>query len=198
MSDRGQSSDPNLPRYNPEGLPLIQGHIELVAADDPLVGKHQEHLNKVKLYVWRGPDYINNVKSDVSGVGWILAENWWPYQRYSFATPPFAGYVSGHSTFSMAGAEVLTLITGDPFFPGGLHEFKAKKGSFLEFENGPSADITLQWATYKDAAEETCLSRIWGGIHPPIDDIPGRRIGIAVGRKATAFANTYFQGIPKN
>ena len=30
--------------------------------------------------------------------------------RPSFVTPPFAGYVSGHSTYSRAGVEVLTLV----------------------------------------------------------------------------------------
>ena len=47
--------------------------------------------------------------------------------------------------------------------------------------------MTLQW-TYRDAAEESALSRIWGGIHPPIDDIPGRMIGIKVGNAAYAHA----------
>ena len=37
--------------------------------------------------------------------------------------------------------------------------------------------MKLQWATYKDAADQCSLSRIWGGIHPYIDDIPGRKIG---------------------
>ena len=42
-----------------------------------------------------------------------------PHQEaVEFVTPPFAGYISGHSTFSRAAAEVLTLLTGDPFFPG--------------------------------------------------------------------------------
>ena len=36
MADRGQSSDPNLPRYDSAGLPLIDGYIELVQADDKL------------------------------------------------------------------------------------------------------------------------------------------------------------------
>ena len=49
---------------------------------------------------------------------WILAENWMPYQLISFVTPPFAGYVSGHSTYSRSAAEVLTLLTGTPYFPG--------------------------------------------------------------------------------
>jgi hypothetical protein len=194
MAENGQCSDEKLPRYHAEGLPLMKGKIELVTKNDPLVGKDKEHLNKVKLYCWRGPEYIQNPDTDMAGVGWILAENWWPYQRFSFATPPFAGYVSGHSTFSKAAAEVLTLVTGNPFFPGGLAEIKAPKNEFLEFEEGPSVDITLQWATYHDAADETCLSRIWGGIHPPVDDIPGRLMGLKVARKAYECANLYFNG----
>ena len=89
-------------------------------------------------------------------------------------TPPFAGYISGHSTYSWAAAEVLTLLTGDEFFPGGIGEFAALKNEFLVFEDGPSMDLILQWATYRDASDQCSLSRIWGGIHPPADDIPGR------------------------
>jgi hypothetical protein len=130
----------------------------------------------------------------VAGVGWILAKNWWPYQRPSFVTPPFAGYISGHSTFSRAAAEVMTLITGDEFFPGGMGEFVAKKDEFLVFEKGPSVDVTLQWATYRDASDQTSLSRIWGGIHPPADDIPGRIIGEQIGVDTYNFAIPYFHG----
>lgn len=192
MSDNGQCSDSLLPNYHQAGFPLIDGKFELVGADDPLVGKNKEHLNKVKIKVWRGPDYIENVKTDIAGVDWILSENWWPYQRYSFATPPFAGYVSGHSTFSIAAAETLTKITGSPFFPGGITEISFKKNSFLEFEKGPSQDITLQWGTYREAADETCLSRIWGGIHPPEDDIEGRKVGLKVALQSFLFSNQLF------
>ena len=80
---------------------------------------------------WRGHEYIKDPKRDYAGVGWILAENWWPYQRPTFVTPNFSGYVSGHSTYSRAAAEVLTLLTGNPFFPGGMGEFIAKKNKFL-------------------------------------------------------------------
>ena len=38
MADRGQSSDPAGPSYHPDGIPLVPGHIELVAAGDPLGG----------------------------------------------------------------------------------------------------------------------------------------------------------------
>jgi hypothetical protein len=52
--------------------------------------------------------------------------------------------------------------------------------NFLAFESGPSESFTLQWATYRDAADQCALSRIWGGIHPPMDDIRARVIGSQV------------------
>ena len=55
--------------------------------------------------------------------------------------------------------------------------FDVYTNDFLKFEVGPSMDFQLQWATYRDASDQTSLSRIWGGIHPPIDDIPGTIIG---------------------
>lgn len=192
MALLGQSTDVSLASYNIGGIELIDGYIELVQVNDPLVGANLEHLNKIKLYSWRGPDYISNEDTDTAGVGWILAENWWPYQRPTFVTPPFAGFVSGHSTYSRAASEVLTLLTGSPFFPGGMGEFTAKKNEFLVFEQGPSVDVVLQWATYRDASDQTSLSRIWGGIHPPADDIPGRLIGEKVGVDAFNFAVPYF------
>ncbi|MDX1476903.1 MAG: hypothetical protein R3301_04325 [Saprospiraceae bacterium] len=194
MADYGQCTDTTLPSYHPAGLHLVPGYVELVEIGDPLAGASNEHVGKIKLYAWRGPDYIADPETDVAGVGWILAENWWPYQRPSFVTPPFAGYVSGHSTFSRAAAEVMTLMTGSEFFPGGLGEFFCPMNSFLVFEDGPSVDITLQWATYRDASDQTSLSRIWGGIHPPADDIPGRLMGYQIGIDAFNFALPYFDG----
>ena len=193
MADKGQSTDSNLPSYHPAGIPLHPGYIELVEPGDPLAGPSAEHVGKIKLYTWRGPDYIQDPETDEAGVGWILAENWWPYQRPTFITPPFAGYVSGHSTFSRAAAEVMTRLTGDPFFPGGMGEFHCDRNEFLVFEDGPSQSLTLQWATYRDASEQTSLSRIWGGIHPPADDIPGRLMGIAIGNDAFEYADCYFK-----
>ena len=194
MADRGQSTDAALPSYDEQGIPLRDGFIELVAAGDALAGADEEHVGKIKLLAWRGPDAIDDPATDVAGVGWILAENWWPYQRPSFVTPPFAGYVSGHSTYSRAAAEVLTALTGDPFFPGGMSGFEIPAGEFLVFEDGPSVAMTLQWATYRDASDQCSLSRIWGGIHPPLDDIPGRLMGIAIGQDAFARAAAHFNG----
>jgi hypothetical protein len=192
MAELGQSTDPGLPSYHPGGLPLLDGKIELVMPGDPLAGLNGQHVGKVKLLAWRGPDFVTIPEIQDAGVGWILAENWWPFQRPSFVSPNFAGYLSGHSTFSRAAAEVLTAITGDAYFPGGMGEFLAPRNEFLVFEDGPSMDVTLQWATYRDASDQCSLSRIWGGIHPPADDIPGRLIGIEIGHEVFARAQDLF------
>lgn len=192
MGDRGQSSSPQEDQYHEYGLPVVPGRVEVVKVGDPLAGAFLENLGKMKVYCWRGPDFIVNPNEDIAGVGWILVEEWFPYQRPSFVTPPFAGYVSGHSTYSRAAAEVLTMLTGDEYFPGGMGVFDIPADTFLQFEKGPLEPFQLQWATYRDASDQTSLSRIWGGIHPPIDDIPGRIIGERIGKDAFAFAEGYF------
>jgi hypothetical protein len=197
MAEKGQSSDPTAANYDPEGFELVPGYIESVAEGDPLAGANGEHVGKIKLYAWRGPQTVADPLNELAGVGWILAENWWPYQTQTFVTPPFAGYISGHSTFSRAGATVMTSFTGDEYFPGGMSEFVAKKNQYLDVEEGPSVDVILQWATYQDASDQTSLSRIWGGIHPPMDDMVGRHIGSEVGTDAFNKALTYFLGTAK-
>jgi Putative metal-binding motif len=193
MCQQGQCSDPNLPRYSKSGIQLMPGYIEMVQPGDPLAGPNGEHVNKIKLFTWRGHGPISDPITDIGGVGWILGENWVTYQRKTFVSPPFAGFISGHSTYSRTAAETLTLLTGDAFFPGGMGEFHIPANSgFLFFEKGPSVDVTLQWATYRDASDQTSLSRIWGGIHPPMDDILGRKIGIVVSTDAYNLAKELF------
>ena len=194
MAEKGQSTDNTLSNFDMGGIPLIENYIEVVELGDPLSGFVNQHVGKMKSYTWKGHDFITDPETDQAGVGWILAENWYPYQRPTFVTPPFAGYVSGHSTYSRAAAELMTMMTGSEFFPGGLGEFVAKRNEFLVFEEGPSQDVVLQWATYRDASDQTSLSRIWGGIHPPADDIPGRFIGQIVAEDTFSFAVPYFEG----
>jgi hypothetical protein len=190
MADNGQSSDSLLPNYHFQGLPLIPNYIELVQPADTLNGFMTGDIGQVKVRAWKGPNYIPNPLNTYAGADWILAKNWWPYQRPTFVTPPFAGYISGHSTYSRTAAEVMTAITGSEFFPGGIGEFLATQDQYLVFEEGPSTDVTLQWATYRDAADQCSLSRIWGGIHAGFDDIPGRKIGIELGPQAVQFAES--------
>ena len=66
--------------------------------------------------------------------------------------------------------------------------------SRLEVEQGPTADVELQWASYYDAADQAGISRIYGGIHIPADDFSGRRIGSQCGKAAWHQAMRYFDG----
>ncbi len=190
----GQSSDPEGPSFHPDGLPLVDDLIEVVTDGTIAPGQRHAHLaayvGEVAIRSWRGEpgDRVN----EVGGVGWIRAVEWMPYQLRTFVTPAFPGFVSGHSTFSRTGAEVLTELTGSPFFPGGLGEYVAHPG-ILRFEKGPSAAVRLQWATYYDAADQAGRSRLWGGIHVRADDLVGRRIGSQVGLDAVAHARSYFR-----
>ncbi|MGH0034155.1 MAG: FG-GAP-like repeat-containing protein [Myxococcota bacterium] len=196
MAEKGQRSNSGLPAYDPEGLELRPGFIELVTPASSAPGERHEHLaahvDEVAIKAWRGPDFITDPETDVAGVGWILAKEWWPYQRPSFVTPPFAGFPSGHSAYSRAAALVLHRFTGSPYFPNGLGTFEAPMNEFLVFEDGPSANVTLQFASYYDASDQTSLSRIWGGIHPPQDDIVSRHIGAQIGSDAYEYAMAVF------
>jgi hypothetical protein len=194
MGQKGQSTDVRGPVYHERGLPLIPGLIEVVTEASSAEGQRHEGLvvGQVALYAWGGEP--EDPESEYTGTRWIHAVNWMPYQRDTFVTPAFAGYVSGHSAFSRAAAEVLHAITGSPYFPGGLATFTAPKDDFLEFEEGPSVDVELQWATYYDAADEAGISRLYGGIHVPADDGPGRIVGSQCGEAAWDMAKKYFDG----
>ena len=58
MSDKGQSSDTTLLNYHPHGIPLVPGYIEIIAEGDPLEGEYLENIGKIKLFTWRGHDFI--------------------------------------------------------------------------------------------------------------------------------------------
>lgn len=138
-----------------------------------------------------GPD---NSQAQLYGVDWQPVSYFMPYQASNFVTPPFAGYISGHSTFSRSSAQVMTEITGSPYFPGGFFEHVVEAETSA-FEVSPSEDVHLQWASYYDAADEAGVSRIYGGIHPRADDLPGRIAGDIVGRRAAGRAKALFQGL---
>ncbi|BCX47989.1 phosphoesterase PA-phosphatase [Haloferula helveola] len=195
MGGLGQSTDSGRASYHPDGLPLVPDLIEEITTASSAPGERHEHLathlGKIAIFAWGGEPV--DKENDYTGAEWILAGDWLPYQRDTFVTPAFAGYVSGHSTFSRAAAEVLTLLTGTPYFPGGLGTFVEPAGG-LEFEAGPSTDIALQWATYYDASDEAGISRIYGGIHVPVDDGPGRIIGSQCGILTWNLGTRYFDG----
>jgi hypothetical protein len=194
MASLGQSSDPNAPSYHPDGLALVPGMCELVTAATTAPGQRHAalagHEGEVAVLAW--PGVPGNAADSYSGVKWVLGTQWMPYQRGNFVTPPFAGYMSGHSTFSRTAAEVLTRMTGSEYFPGGMAEYTCNQNQFLVFEDGPSETFTFQWATYYDAADNSGVSRLYGGIHPDFDDFPARRIGAQLGTKAFNRASELF------
>jgi len=176
-------------------LPIVPGLVEVVTRPSSAPGERHAHLRdhagEIAIRAWRGnPD---DPATQHSGVGWIRAVDWLPYQLPTFVTPAFAGYVSGHSTFSRAAAEVLTAFTGSPYFPAGMLELPVHVGE-LKHEQGPSQDLTLQWATYFDAADDAGISRLYMGIHISPDDFQGRRMGSTCGKDAWALAQRYFDG----
>ncbi|MGI9644797.1 MAG: vanadium-dependent haloperoxidase, partial [Ilumatobacteraceae bacterium] len=195
MGGLGQSSDTDGPSYHPDGLPLVPGLIEVVTEESSAEGERHARLarrqGEIAIRTWAGDP--GNPETGLAGVDWIRAVKWVPYQKPTFVTPAFAGYVSGHSTFSRAGAEVLTELTGSEYFPGGLGEWTFEPG-YLEFEAGPEDELTLQWATYQDAADQAGISRLYGGIHVRADDLPGREMGAEIGQLAWDHALTYFDG----
>jgi hypothetical protein len=196
MGAKGQSSDPKGPSYDPDGLPLVPGLIEVISKDSSAPGQRHAGLScfvgQVAVRDWLGEP--GDRGTQVSGVGWVRAVEWITYQRRTFVTPAFPAYISGHSTFSRAGAEVLARLTGSPFFPGGLGEYVAPKDTFLTFERGPTREVRLEWASYFDASDEAGQSRLWGSIHIPPDDFAGRRVGHRVGLRAADLASRYFDG----
>jgi len=190
MAAQGQSTDSLLPNYSNSGLPLIPDLIELIDEQDPLVGENLEHLNKLKVKSWLAHDELDQFNflsfgqiidgvqdSTVAGVGWMLAEKWRPYNRKWLGTAPNAAHVSEVSALSASAAAVLETITGDPFFPGGIYSVEAQQDNFLSVEVGPSETIELQWATYKDAADQAGISRLYSGDQTAHGDMEGRKLG---------------------
>lgn len=189
----GQRTDPQALAYHPEGLPLVPGLVEVITPQSSAPGERhfalQRYVGEIALLSYRG-EPGDRLRS-VGGVGWIRAKDWVPYQRRFFVTPAFPGYVSGHSAFSRAAAEVLAALTGDAFFPGGLGSYRFEPG-YLAFEAGPSEPLELQWGTYFDAADQAGQSRLYGGIHVQADDFDGRRVGAAVAVQALSVLPRYF------
>ena len=74
--------------------------------------------------------------------------NWQPILQ----TPPFPEYTSGHSVISTASAEVLTYLLGDLF-------------SFTDNSEELFQIPARSFQSFKQAAGEAAISRLYGGIH---------------------------------
>lgn len=142
-------------------------------------------------YLFRGQQ-VRAWGGPYQGTQLIDGADWFPYQASTFPTPPFPEYSSGHSTFSAAGAEILKLFTGSDDF-GASVTFAAGSS---KFESGavPANDVTLQWATFSEAANQAGLSRRYGGIHFEQGDLDARSAGRRAARQAWAKAQSYISG----
>jgi hypothetical protein len=118
--------------------------------------------------------------------------NWIPYQPSTFPTPPFPEYISGHSTFSAAGASILALWTKSEYF--GASVTFAPGSSAIEPGITPANTLTLHWDTFHDAADQAGISRRYGGIHFKAADLVGRATGNIVAANAWAKALELFAG----
>lgn len=101
----------------------------------------------------------------------VINEEIDPEWRPVLQTPPFPEYSSGHSVISTAAAEVLTAMLGDGF-------------AFDDTTEAPYGLPVRSFSSFREAAAEAAISRLYGGIHYPmaIDHgiVQGRSIGNAV------------------
>lgn len=109
--------------------------------------------------------------------------------RSYLPTPPFGSYVSGHSVFSAAAAEILRLFAGSDACGESVTVLPGT--SVVERGLTPSAPVTLTWRTFSEAAEEAGMSRRYGGIHFEKDDVVGQELGRNVAREVWKHAMTY-------
>lgn len=94
-----------------------------------------------------------------------LEEKWTSYLQ----TPPFPEYTSGHSTISASAAEVLTSLFGDA----------------MAFTDSSELDYALpvrSFSSFRKAAEEASISRVYGGIHFRSGCENGNTLGKQVGQ----------------
>jgi hypothetical protein len=137
----------------------------------------------------------------------VPAERWHPYSPPTFVTPPFPGYVSGHSAVSGAGSRMLELFTGSDRF-GAIARHRA--GVYTEDGCAPadmlarsgrpatgvpvSAEVVLDLPTFSATAELAGISRVMGGYHIQADNKAGLALGRAVAQHSWGRYQAYFDG----
>ncbi len=108
--------------------------------------------------------YRSNVIRPETYINAHIDELWRPLLQ----TPPFPEYTSGHSVISSAVAEVLTHWFGEDI-------------AFLDATEVPYGLPTRQFKSFRQAAQEASVSRLYGGIHyrPAIEN--GQKQGKQIG-----------------
>jgi hypothetical protein len=94
-----------------------------------------------------------------------ISNSWQPHIQ----TPPFPSYTSGHATNSACAAEVMTYWFGD--------NLSFTDTSLLEF-----GIQNREISSFRHAAKEAALSRLYGGIHYRFDNDNGAEAGARLGQ----------------
>eukprot|EP00172_Hildenbrandia_rubra_P002924 Plantae.Rhodophyta-Hildenbrandia_rubra.ctg4168.p1 GENE.Plantae.Rhodophyta-Hildenbrandia_rubra.ctg4168~~Plantae.Rhodophyta-Hildenbrandia_rubra.ctg4168.p1 ORF type:complete len:521 (+),score=55.18 Plantae.Rhodophyta-Hildenbrandia_rubra.ctg4168:133-1695(+) len=162
----------------------------------------------VEMRAWRQP--YGGVETLVNGE---KGNVWNSYAQ----TPGFPGYTSGHAAVGASGSIVLNRFFGYGQSPSGGNcytqmaggsnvEPRIEKGStgFIDgvtnvMSNGagsrgysPARNVTICWSNWTDMSMQLTNSRLYAGIHVPIDNREGYLLGRKVGRRAFKYAKLLF------
>ena len=107
--------------------------------------------------------YATNVLRPITYLRIVLDPMW----RSRVTTPPFPAYPSGHSTGSSTAATVLTALLGEEPFTDTAGEFEGY--------------APRTYPSFAAAADEASISRLYGGIHFPMDLAAGKQQGACIG-----------------
>ncbi len=113
--------------------------------------------------------YRSEYLRPITAINESIDQQWEPLLQ----TPPFPEYTSGHSVISSSIASVLTKIFGEQF-------------AFTDSYEKPYIQIVRSFSSFKQASDEACVSRLYGGIHFRTAIEEGRKQGNNLG----AFINT--------
>jgi hypothetical protein len=108
--------------------------------------------------------YRSNYIRPETAINRYIDPDWRPYIQ----TPPFPSYSGGHSTISAAAAEAMTRVFGD--------NFAYRDTSEMEFGIPPR-----NFTSFRQAALEANISRVYGGIHYRFDCDNGNERGVKLG-----------------
>ena len=114
--------------------------------------------------------YQLNVIRPVTYIQITIDSNWVPTL---LPTPPFPDYPSGHAVQSAAAATVLSQLFGD-------------KTAFTDNTHNDRGWGPRSFPSFRVAADEAAMSRLYGGIHYRFSATGGRVQGDCVGQKALA------------
>ncbi len=109
--------------------------------------------------------YHYGLMRPVTYINRMMDPDWTPI----LDTPPFPAFTSGHSNDVGAASTIMTAIFGDGF-------------AFVDHTNDDLGFAPRSFGSFYEAAEESALSRLYGGIHYRMDIELGLEQGQCVGR----------------